>query len=115
MSAGRTLPHASQQRCMDSFSLRKKVSAIGQSMPVGNGRDKYRNTGMEAGRYRGKRTAERERVKYEKNAYNVHTRHVHFPFEAPCGLHVTEVEVTDRWMSQPTPAPELVVVVTFAG
>ena len=55
------------------------------------------------------------KAKYEKNAYNVHIGQAHFPFEAPCGLHVTEVEVTGRWMSQPTPAPELAVVVTFTG
>lgn len=36
---------------------------------------------------------ERKAEIYEKGAYNVHIGQAHFPFEGPCGLRVTEVEV----------------------
>lgn len=58
---------------------------------------------------------EEGKTRYEKWAYSVHIGQAHFPFEEPCGLHVTEVEVTFCWMSQPPPASELAVVVTPTG
>lgn len=51
----------------------------------------------------------------KKGTHNVHIGQDHFPFEGPCGLRVTEVEVIVRWISQPPPGAELVVAVTSSA